>query len=293
MIRAKNWSRVAMGGVLALPLAGCVVDARMSGAEGTFTRTLQVSGPVDLVVRTGSGLIRIHTGPDDTVSVVGHIRAYGGWWSTTDPSEQVKKLEANPPIEQQGDAIRIGEGLDSMVDNVSISYELTVPASTRIRSRSGSGSQVIGRVRGPVEASAGSGRLRIDRVGDHVRASTGSGGIEALGAGAGLDAQAGSGSIYAESIAGAVHARTGSGRVEIEQITSGPIDVKTGSGSVTLRMPVDAAFDLDARTGSGSIESKRPIEMFGGLTRHHLHGRVGGGGSRVAVTTGSGRIRID
>jgi hypothetical protein len=282
-----------MASALALPLAACVVDARMSGAEGTFSRTLHVSGPVDLVVRTGSGLIRIQKGPDDTVSVVGHIRAYGGWWSTTDPAEQVKKLEANPPIEQQGDAIRIGEGLDPTLNNVSISYELTVPAETRIRSRSGSGSQVIGRVRGPVEASTGSGRLRIDRVDDYVSASTGSGGIEALGAGAGLDAQAGSGSIYAESIAGAIHARTGSGRIDVEQISSGPIDVKTGSGSVTLRMPVDAAFDLDARTGSGAIETRHPIEMAGGPTRHRLRGRVGGGGTRVAVTTGSGRIRID
>src|SRR5439155_26922856 len=93
-----------------------------------FDRTMQVSGPVDLEVRTGSGTISIRTGADNVVRVIGHIRAFGLFWSDIDPAEQVRRLEANPPVEQRGDLIRIGSPADPSVHGVAISYELTVPA---------------------------------------------------------------------------------------------------------------------------------------------------------------------
>jgi len=274
-------------------MLACGLGGEMTGATGMFDRTLQVSGPVDLEVRTGSGTISIRTGADNAVRVIGHIRAFGLFWSDIDPAEQVRRLEANPPVEQRGDLIRIGSPADPSVHGVAISYEVTVPVETRIRARSGSGDQVIGPVRGPVDARSGSGSLRIDHVGDHVRVTTGSGRIEALGADAGLEARAGSGSIYAEAIGGPLRVKTGSGCVDVEQVEAGPIDVETGSGSVRVRMPANATFDLHARTGSGLIESSRPLAVYGAVSRHQLSGRLGNGSPPVQIATGSGDIRIE
>jgi hypothetical protein len=293
MADVNVWASGLAAGMFSLLMAGCVVDATIGGATGAFDRTLSVSGPVDLSVRTGSGSIRIQTGPAKVVRVVGSIQAHGLLWIGVDAVDEVKRLEGSPPIEQRGDVLRIGDGPQAALPGIAISYVLTVPVDTRVQSRSGSGHQEIGAVRGPVEASAWSGSLWIDHVGDHVRASTGSGAIEALGADGGLDARAGSGSISAQAISGTIYARTGSGRIEIAQVTPGPIDVAAGSGTVTLRLPEEAAFELDARTGSGSIQSHRPIAVAGILSRRHLHGTVGGGGRLVKVSTGSGRIRID
>jgi hypothetical protein len=45
-------------------------------------------------------------------------------------------FQGNPPVEQNGNAILIGQVYDPFLrQQVSISYELTVPADTRIRSR--------------------------------------------------------------------------------------------------------------------------------------------------------------
>jgi hypothetical protein len=274
-------------------MVACGMGDEMTTATGMFDRTMQVSGPVDLDVQTGSGIIRIKTGPDRTVRVIGHIKAFDMLWSGVEPAEQVRRLEANPPVEQHGDAIRIGGLADPGLEGVAISYDLTVPVETRIRARSGSGDQVIGPVRGPVDARSGSGSVRIDHVSDLVRVKTGSGRIEALGSDAGFEARAGSGSIYAEAIAGPLRVRTGSGRVEVEQVEAGPIDVETGSGSVKVRTPANATFDLNARTGSGSIESRRPLAVSGAVSRHHLRGRLGEGGPPIQISTGSGNIRID
>jgi DUF4097 and DUF4098 domain-containing protein YvlB len=213
--------------------------------------------------------------------------------------------------------------------NISISYELTVPPETRVRSQSGSGDQSIDDLLGPLDAQTGSGSIRAGRIGGPVTASTGSGRIE-LGGSRGLDARAGSGSIHAEGVGGPVKARTGSGSVEIVQTAPGDVEVSTGSGhvtvagvqgavrlqagsgnitvegqptgewtihtgsgGVTVRVPTNAAFDLDAETGSGSIETARPIQVLGRLSRRRLLGKVGGGGARLALSTSSGSIRID
>lgn len=318
-------------GFVAILAAGCSLDAQIFHAEGSFDRILPVNGPVDLSVRTGSGNIQVQTSTDNQVRVVGHIRALGSVWNGLSGTEQVKRLQGNPPIDQTGDTIQIGDIKDIVLrQNVSISYRLTVPADTRLRAHSGSGDQSIGAIRGPLEASAGSGDIRIDHINEHVSASTGSGHIELFGADAGLEVSAGSGSIRAEAVTGPIKARTGSGNVRLAQTAPGAVDVSTGSGAITLtgtqgplrlragsgdiviegqllrdwalstgsgdvtiRVPADASFNLDARTASGLIDTKHPIELLGTLSRRRLQGKVRGGGTLLDVSTGSGAIRIN
>jgi hypothetical protein len=321
---------IAAVGLLAALATSCTLNAETIGAVGSFDRTLSVMGPVDLSVRTGSGSIHIQAGDSDHVRIVGQIRARGVLWSGLGASEQVRRLEASPPIEQTGNAIEIGNIKDlALRQNISISYELTVPPETRVRSQTGSGNQSIDDLRGPLEAETGSGSIRVGRIGERVSASTGSGHIE-LGGARGLDAHAGSGSIRAEGVGGPIKARTGSGRIELAQTAPGDVDVSTGSGrvtvagvqgaarlragsgdilvegqplgdwnvhtgsgSVTVHLPTNAAFELDAQTGSGSIETARPVQVLGKLSRRRLQGKVGGGGARLELSTSSGSIRID
>jgi hypothetical protein len=250
------------------------IAAQSERARGTFERTLNVNGPVDLSVRTGSGGIQIRTGSTDRVQIVGRVSA-GSSRDGMDPAERVRRVEAAPPISQNGNTIRIGGTQDDPVyRNVAISYELVVPANTRIDAHTGSGSQSIGSVDGPVRAHTGSGSIRIERTGGS------------------LQAQTGSGDIHADSVDGDVHAQTGSGSVEVRQIAKADVSVQTGSGSVTLSLPPDAAYTLDAQTGSGGISTSQPLTVQGRIGRNHLTGTVRGGGNSVRVRTGSGSIDI-
>jgi len=297
--------------------------------EGSFERTLEVSGPVDLEVKSGSGSITIRVGGSDTVQVIGHIRAQSNWGSGS-AEDRVRQLEANPPIEQSGNRILIGDvGDRELTRNVSISYELEVPAETKLRSTTGSGSQSIGDLQGPVEASSGSGSLEIGDVGGDVEAVTGSGSIRIESIQGRLRAKTGSGSIKARGIAGSVRSSSGSGSVEIQQTAPGDVQVETGSGSIqlsgvrgalradtgsgtvtidgvptgdweikassgdiNLRLNEDVGFDLRARTSSGRIESDHPVTVTGKLSKRELRGQVRGGGPRLEVQTSSGSIRI-
>jgi hypothetical protein len=285
-------SSLALAAALVLSTAACdVIEVAAQAQTGGFDRTLPVNGPVVLEVRTGSGDIQIKTGADDSVRVIGHIRA-GGLSLGDSPADRVRAIEKAPPIEQTGTTVRIGQtGDNPLYRNVSISYEITVPANAQIQSRTGSGSQMIGSVRGSVNAQTGSGRIQIAETGGEVRAQTGSGDIDIDRAGGRLDAQAGSGHIHARAVAGAIRAQTGSGDVEMTQTAQGDADVQTGSGHVQLNLTENAAFELLARTGSGSIRVAQPMTTRV-QSRHQLQGTVRGGGARVNVHTGSGSITI-
>ncbi len=297
--------------------------------EGAFDRTLQVNGPVDLSIQSGSGHIRVVPGAADSVRISARLRASNSWLSG-DVTSRIREIDKNPPIVQTGNTIRVGQfANEDIARHISISYDVTVPAETTLAARTGSGSVEVGDLRRAVDAHSGSGGITIGRVAGAVTANTGSGSINVAG-GASLDAHSGSGSIEATAVGGAIKARTGSGTVHIAQAGKGDVDVSSASGSVevtgvngaarvsassgsvlvegrpagswtvssssggvTLRLPQDAAFDLDARASSGRIDSAHPVTMTGVMDRGHVQGKVRGGGPLVSVHASSGRIRIE
>ena len=303
-------------------------QAAAQTAEGSFERTLKVTGPVELGVRTGSGRIRVIAGVGDTVKIAARLRADNSWFSG-DVSARIREIEKNPPVEQTGNTLQLGRFADeALAKNISISYDVTVPARTTVIARTGSGSIDVGDVSGPVDANTGSGSITVGRVAGPVTASTGSGSIAVTGAGS-LNARTGSGSIRGSGVAGSLTASSGSGSVHLAQsgkgdvnvssssgtveVTgvdgaarvsassgsvvvegrpAGPWDVHSSSGSVTLRIPADARFDLDAHVSSGRIETTHTITMTGTIDKRRLQGKVQGGGPLVSVRTSSGGIRI-
>jgi hypothetical protein len=240
---------------------------------GTFDRTLTVAGAADLDVQTGSGHITVRPGAGNSVHVRGIISVSD--FSDSATEQRAREIQANPPIQQTGNAIRIDRLDDTAGRGVSISYEIETPPASRLHARTGSGGETIAGISGPVEAHTGSGGIRITDVGDEVRASTGSGSIE-------LD-----------RIKGRVEANTGSGSIHASE-TAGQVTARTGSGSVNILLPATGGFDLHARTGSGGVTVNPPITMenFSG-GRHDVRGKIRGGGPLLELSTGSGGVRVE
>ncbi len=311
-------------------LTGCIEIMEGVTAEGSFDRTLEVSGPVNLDIRTGSGRIRVNRGDTSQVRIHGAIRVRRS--SHSEAEEIVRELEQNPPVEQTGNEIRIGHQNrdDESRRNVSISYEVTVPAQTEVRARTGSGSVDIEDLERAVEARTGSGSVSIRNVSGRVDAHTGSGSITLTSVQGEAEAHTGSGGIRAESLAGPFTGSTGSGSISVEQTAAGGADIRTGSGgikvfgvegplrartgsgsiraegkpiadwdlhtgsgSVSLRLPPDAAFNFEGRSSSGGISIDHPITVQGKVERRRIQGQVRGGGPLVKVDTGSGSVRVE
>jgi hypothetical protein len=286
MIVARMAVRLGIFGVAMLLCAAC------SDIEGSFDRTLNVRGPVDLDIRTNSGGVRIDAGPTDTVRVVARIRA--NRWSTADAERRVQQIAQAPPIEQTGNTIRVGRASnDDLYRSVSIGYDITVPDATRIRAVVGSGGQTIRRVQGPVDATAGSGGVRVVGVSGDVRVTTGSGGVRLEDTPGRVQARTGSGGIEITGARSFVDARAGSGGVRIEGRPLDAWNLRTGSGGISVRIADDTPFEFDARAGSGGITNSQPRTVVDEMSRNRLHGTVRGGGARLELQTGSGGIHIE
>jgi DUF4097 and DUF4098 domain-containing protein YvlB len=254
--------------------------------EQTFERTLSVSGRLELTVGTGSGNIHLTHGSSGQLHIVGRVKSN---WGGSD--EKVREIASNPPIEQTGNIVRIGARHENL-SHISIDYEIEAPADAYL------------------EASSGSGDVKDEGVGENAKLSTGSGNIHATGLHGGFAVSTGSGDIYAEQSAGGdVKAGTGSGNIELRDLHgalkaetgSGNIKVggapsagwklETGSGNVELWVG-DAPLTLDAESGSGGIHTDREMLTQGSNNRHHVTGKLNGGGPTVRVETGSGDIRV-
>ena len=254
--------------------------------EATFERNLTVSGHVELNVSTGSGNIHITHGSAGQIHIFGKVKS--GWGAN---EEQVREIAAHPPIEQTGNIVRIGARHENL-HNISIEYEIQAPADSFL------------------DAGSGSGDVTIDGVGENAKLSTGSGNIHATGLHGGFTAETGSGDIYVEQSGdGDVKAHTGSGNVELRNVRGGlragtgsgdikvagaataPWKLETGSGNVEY-WAGSSPLNLDASTGSGSIHTDHEMLTQGSSDRHHVTGKIGGGGPTVRIETGSGDIRV-
>jgi hypothetical protein len=304
-----NFARLSLVAALAVLFASTTAFA--STPQGTFDRTLQVNGPVDLEVLTRSGDVIVRAGSSGSIQIHGKIFV-GDHWLFGDRQTDVHEIEQNPPIRQEGNSVHIDYVNER---NISIDYEITVPADTSIRTHSGSGDQIIEgthgnaevqtgsgdvkmrNVNGEIQLQTGSGNIRGHEISGAVKGGTGSGDVELEETGQGdVDLHTGSGDITVRGIQGAFHSQTGSGDITVEGTQAGEWEIRTGSGNVHVKLPDNAAFDADISTSSGSVDVGQPIEMTVqgriGESRKHVQGKVHGGGPLLSVHTGSGDIHI-
>jgi DUF4097 and DUF4098 domain-containing protein YvlB len=215
--------------------------------------------------------------------------------STSSGSIRVADLQGDATVSASSGSVRLGE-----------------VAGDRVTVRTSSGSIRAGRLSGKdrLELTASSGSVSADAAsGAHVALTAASGSLSLGSADAGrFEAQTASGSVRIEALRGEGRIRTGSGSVRAGSLTDA-LEVQTGSGGVRLELA--QAAPLRVRTGSGSVEISAPralrasVELGGGgvqidnafgfqgsMERRSARGTLHGGGERIAVATGSGRIRL-
>lgn len=166
-------------------------------------------------------------------------------------------------------------------------------------------------IRGPVDGRTSGGSIQVTNAQGTLKVRTSGGAIQVSGGGGALDGTTSGGSVSVRQFRGPVQVGTSGGNIEIEQVagsvkgtTSGgsiaasltsiadEVFLSTSGGSVTLRTPASAAFDLEATTSGGGVHSDLPVTARGKPSKQRLEGPVNGGGKRVVLRTSGGSIRV-
>jgi beta-lactamase regulating signal transducer with metallopeptidase domain len=285
-------SEIAAAEPPSLPQFGVAAIARVSSASGdesgtmSFDRTLSVNGEAQLIVSTGSGDIRLVPSSSGQIHIHGVIHRHH-----EASEEEVRGIAANPPIEQAGNAVRVGLHEEHW-HGISIDYQIEAPAGTLLGANSGSGNIVDEGVGKNAKLETGSGDIEAERLEGPFQVKTGSGNITAEEVGEGdAKAETGSGDITIKGVHGGLHAQTGSGDIKVTGTPSSSWTLETGSGNVEF-WGNNAPMTLDASTGSGEVTTDHEMLVRGSLSHQHITGSLNGGGPAVRMQTGSGDIHV-
>lgn len=198
--------------------------------------------------------------------------------------------------------------------NVSVDFELTIPAKASLDAHTVSGDVTTEKVGGSLKTGTVSGDVTAAGAGKGADLSSVSGDVTVSDVTGDVFAKTISGEVKAQHVAGSINAETVSGGITLTAVTEaktvtakalsgdvryegaiakdGRYTFKAHSGEVTVAIPGDSAFEFSAQTFSGDIESEFKMEVEGKLSKKDLHGTVNGGGAVLKLETFSGDINL-
>lgn len=291
--RTTRTLKVGANGVLALGnIAGDIVVARGSGADATVEIVKTARGRDQNDTRELLQLVQV-----EITERAGRVDV-----RTRYPNESGRNNRRN--------------------FSVSVAYNVTAPAGTRLSIESISGNVKVTDIKGDVSANTVSGDVRISGAARISAAKTISGVVEIVDAQ--TDGAFESGSVSGDVLLRRVTARrleasTVSGNIRLEDVQCERVDASSTSGGVAFTGPLarggryefnsfsgeihltlsgNTGFQIDANSFSGHIQTDLPITNRAGTDgnrrgrRTELNGTYGDGSAMLDLTTFSGSIVI-
>jgi DUF4097 and DUF4098 domain-containing protein YvlB len=200
--------------------------------------------------------------------------------------------------------------------NCGASFVLRVPKKVTLdRIDSSNGSMRIEAIEGPARVSTSNGAIRTWGLKGDLDARTSNGSIEVNQFQGAASLRTSNGRIRAEGVRGNFDAQTSNASIDvtIAELDSGrPLRLSTSNGSITavlekwnnndivahssnssvnLRLPDTINANLKAYTSNGSISSDFDVTTRE-LSKTHIDGKIGSGGSLIDLSTSNGSIRL-
>jgi DUF4097 and DUF4098 domain-containing protein YvlB len=171
-----------------------------------------------------------------------------------------------------------------------------VPKEADLEIHTGDGGIEVQPVSGRLNLSTGDGNITADGVQGEIRLHTGDGSIRATGLSGRLAADTGDGSMNVRGRFDVLDLRTGDGSIEAAAEAGSKVEaawsLRSGDGSITVRLPEGLGAEIDAHTGDGGISLDKAVTVTGTIKENTLRGTLGPGGLPVKIQTGDGSIRL-
>lgn len=237
-----------------------------------WKKDFAVTGAPDVHVDSNDGNIEVTTGNQNTVSA----RVITAGW-------RIGLGHVHIVDHQQGNRIDLEVRTPHVVffgiSRRSLRVELTVPRQSNLDLHSGDGQITLAPITGDLRLNSGDGAIEASGLDGRLNASTSDGHITVRGRFDQLDLRSGDGTIEAEVAPGSKMQSSWT--------------VRSGDGSVRLRLPQNFASDLDLRTGDGHINLDFPVSVSGRMNHSSLHGKLNGGGQPLEIRTSDGNITLE
>ena len=255
-----------------------------------WQKTYKLAGRPNLRVITNDGHVDLYVSGSNQIDA--HVTTNG--WPIGDNGVRITESQTGNEVdlEVHVPTFHFSFGWN----NRSVRVELSLPRDADFDISTGDGSVTSQAFRGQLRISTGDGNIDATGLKGQVRLHSGDGHIRGTDFDGELRADSGDGRIEVTGRFDTLSLESGDGSVDAEVLSGSKItndwSVRSGDGSVTLRLPDGLNADLDAHTGDGHITLDFPVTMSGVISGSTIHGKIGAGGPPLLVHTGDGSIHI-
>jgi hypothetical protein len=103
-----------------------------------------------------------------------------------------------------------------------------------------------------------------------------------------ISARTGDGDVDLEGVAGSLRAVTGDGNILVGIVRLDAVDLQTGGGDIEITS--DGRLGADVRLRGERVRVPHAAELDGRVDRHHVEGRLNGGGPTLRATARDGDV---
>ena len=244
------------------------------------------------------GNITVNAGEDGTIQVIATKKA--GREGNLDQIE----IEM---VEQDG-GLEIKTEKSTRLQNISVDFEITVPAGAQVDLYTTGGNVGVadldGKVKvetmgGNVRVDGGSGRIDVQTMGGNINIHNANGEVDAHTMGGNIDISGGSDRVDAKTMGGNIDVRDANGLIRLDT-NGGDVDYQghpegncrfeTGGGNVKLRLPADINVEVELRTPAScdTCNIEVDFDIDGRASQRRVNGTIGSGdeGEIYAKTNG-------
>jgi DUF4097 and DUF4098 domain-containing protein YvlB len=284
---------------LTLCFAIFVITAFPANAD-EWKKTYKIDGTSELRLDAMDGNVRISGA--DANRVEARVTTVG--WSISEDEVRVTERQTGDRVEIE---VKVPRWQANWSGRRSIEIEIVVPRNSNLDVHTGDGNITAQSLvtpaagqpssGGSVRLDTGDGNITVDGAGGRISLRTGDGNISASELDGSLEAHTGDGNVVVRGRFDKLSLHTGDGNIEARVGQRSKIvsswNIRTGDGSVTMRLPDGFGADLDAHTGDGSIRLDFPVTVSGKLEESTVRGRMNNGGGLLTIRSGDGSIRIE
>ncbi len=234
----------ALTGILATaPLSR---DVGFSRVEERSEQAFTVEEAPQLRVDNFAGDVTVQSGAGGQIRVVVTKSAMN--------SDALNRI--NVDLREDDDGVRIETSHPGINTNMSVDFEISVPADARLDLRTGAGNVEVDDVEGEISAHTGAGNVRV------------------------------------QGTSAPVALETGAGNINYEGEPAGDCTFQTGAGSITLSLPEDLNAEVGLTSGMGNVDV-RGFDVEGQTSRTEVDGRIGSGEeATIEAHTGAGNVTL-
>ena len=255
-----------------------------------WQKSYKLTGRPNLRVITNDGHVDLYASSGNQIDA--HVTTNG--WPISDRGVRITESQTGNEVdlEVHVPTFHFSFGWN----NRSVRIEVSLPREADFDVSTGDGSVTSQAFHGQLRISTGDGNIDANGLTGQVRLHSGDGHIRGSDFDGELRADSGDGSIDVRGRFDTLALESGDGSVTADVGSGSKIandwSVRSGDGSVTLRLPDGLNADLDAHTGDGHITLDFPVTTSGVISGTTIHGKIGEGGPPLLVHTGDGSIHI-